>query len=224
MMSELWGDPEKALSRMKTTIKSAQESIKKITMPKFVSPPLSPSDLEHHLPTSKHLTLNTQPNTNPCMSTSFRPQKTTTNISSVKMTRMKCLHQVQPSKLPKCWENQGNPLSLLCEIMHSEEWINIISLVILEAKNPDFFNYIRTNEKYKISEHIPNIINTQLHNYTTSHPNSRDQPGRRRLPSSEKTHIKALGNLVLFLLRPIYFHAFTTTHTMVSGARVTLWW
>ena len=51
--------------------------------------------------------------------------------------------------------------------MHSEEWTNIISLVILEAKNSDFFckgHYIRINKKYKIFEHIPNIINTQLHN------------------------------------------------------------
>ena len=47
----------------------------------------------------------------------------------------------------------------------TEEWINIISLTILEPKRPDLFcngYYIGNNEHYKPSEHLPNITSAHL--------------------------------------------------------------
>ena len=47
----------------------------------------------------------------------------------------------------------------------AKEWINIISLTILEAERPDLFCngfYMGNNEHFKPSEHLPNITSAHL--------------------------------------------------------------
>ena len=170
--------PEEALIRMKNAITSAQESIQENHNAKTCFATITPISLKtwnnHRLSTRKTSILKYEAQYESMQDNLIQA---TVDINKYIISSNNKNGMPTPRLAKKIIKKSGKfrqtprvYYAKLPDGVHpnentAEEWINIISLTILEAKRPDLFCngfYIGNSEHFKPSEHLPNITSAHL--------------------------------------------------------------